>query len=132
MEGGLRKWISSIYESFVRGTWRRKGRLWRRAPLSMGSSLGNLEGGSSTRDFERWLKGALELQRLCLREFCEGNLEGGLPCWGRKVGKALEKGISFHRGPVGEPVRGSSTGDFEGWMMGTLRMERLSLKRLSG
>jgi len=26
-------------------------RLWRRAPLSIGALLGNLEGGSSTRDF---------------------------------------------------------------------------------
>ena len=38
--------------------------------------------GSSTGDFERWLKGALEVERLALGELCEGNLEGGLPCWG--------------------------------------------------
>jgi len=29
---------------------------------------------SSTGDFERWLKGALEMERLSLCEFCEGNL----------------------------------------------------------
>jgi len=37
-----------------RGPWRMcKGRLWRRAPLSIGAPLGNLEGGSHTGDFER-------------------------------------------------------------------------------
>jgi hypothetical protein len=36
----------------------------------------------STRDFEIWLKGALEVQRLSLWELFEGNLEGGFPCWG--------------------------------------------------
>jgi hypothetical protein len=39
----------------------------------MGISLhrgpaGNLEVGSFTRDFERWMKGALEVERLSLRE----------------------------------------------------------------
>jgi len=29
--------------------------------------LGNLEGGSFTRDFERWMKGALEVEYLSLR-----------------------------------------------------------------
>jgi len=40
-------------------------------------------------------------------------------------------GSPFHRGPAGEPVRGSSTRDFERWMNGALGMECLSLKRLS-
>jgi len=31
--------------------------------------------GSSTGDFERWLNGALEVERLSLWELCEGNLE---------------------------------------------------------
>jgi len=42
---------------------------------------GNLEGGSFTGDFERWVKGALEGEHLSLLELCEGNLDGGLPCW---------------------------------------------------
>ena len=37
---------------------------------------------SSTGDFEIWLKGALELECLSLWELCEGNLGGGLSCWG--------------------------------------------------
>jgi len=49
----------------VRGTWRRggilywgpwrmgKGRLWRRASLSIGAPLGNQERGSHTGVFER-------------------------------------------------------------------------------
>jgi hypothetical protein len=46
------------------------------------STMGNLEGGSFTRDFERWMKGALEVERLSLRELYEGNLEEGLFYWG--------------------------------------------------
>ena len=56
-------------------------RLWRRASISIGALLGNLEGGSSTRDFERWMKGALGMEHLSLRELCEGNLKGGLLYW---------------------------------------------------
>jgi len=26
--------------------------------------------------------GAMDVERLCLWELCEGNLEGGLSCWG--------------------------------------------------
>ena len=46
VEGGLRKWSISLYGSSVTGTWRRKRRLWRWAPLSMGASLGNVGVGS--------------------------------------------------------------------------------------
>jgi len=34
-------------------------RLWRWASLSIEAPLRNLEEGSSTGDFERWMKGAL-------------------------------------------------------------------------
>jgi hypothetical protein len=44
-------------------------------------SVGQPGVGSYTGDFEIWLKGALEVGRLSLWELCEGNLEGGLPCW---------------------------------------------------
>jgi hypothetical protein len=37
----------------------------------------NLEGGPFTKNSERWMKGALEVERLSLRELCERNLEGG-------------------------------------------------------
>jgi hypothetical protein len=45
----------------------------------------------------------------------EGNLEGAPLLWILKVmkRKAIEKGISLHRGPVGEPGRGLFTGEFE-------------------
>ena len=35
------------------------------------------EGGSFTRDFERCVKGAVEVGCLSLMGLCEGNLEGG-------------------------------------------------------
>jgi hypothetical protein len=34
--------------------------------------------GQSTRNFERWLKGALEVRRLSPYDLCEGNLEAPL------------------------------------------------------
>jgi hypothetical protein len=47
-----------------------------------GSSVGQRGVCSTGGDFEIWLKGAIGVVCLCLWEFCEGNLEGGLPCWG--------------------------------------------------
>ena len=58
--------------------------------------------GSSTGDFEIWLKGALEVVCLSLWELCEGP-GGRAPLLGDHEGyieKALEMGISFHRDPV--------------------------------
>jgi hypothetical protein len=46
------------------------------------------------------------------------------------VEKALETGISLHRGPAGEPGRESFTRDFERWMKGALGIDHLSLKEL--
>jgi len=44
------------------------------------------------------------VERLSLWELCASNLEGGLPFWGPwRIEKALEMGISLHRGPTGEP-----------------------------
>jgi len=39
-------------------------RLWRLASLSIRAQLGKLEGGSFTRDFERWMKETLGVKRL--------------------------------------------------------------------
>ena len=70
VEGGLQKWSISLYGlcqgnlqvgAPLLGTMKgMKGRLWRWAFLSIGAPLENLEGSSSIRDFERWIKGALE------------------------------------------------------------------------
>ena len=59
-----------------------KRRLWGWASLFMGGSVGQPGVSSSTRNFEMWLKGALEVWCLSLWELCEGNLVGELPCWG--------------------------------------------------
>ena len=75
-----------------------------------GGSVGQPGVGSSTGDFDLWLKGAQGVWRLCgssvkgtWREgFLAGDPEG-------YAEKALETGISFHRGPVfleGEPGGG--------------------------
>ena len=49
---------------------------------------------------------------------------------GEYVEKALEMGVSFHRGPVlGNLEEGSSTGDFERRMKEALRMGLFSLTR---
>jgi len=55
-----------------------KGSLSGWASLFMGAQLGNLE----WTHLQLWLKGALVVECLSLWELCEGNLEGGLPCWG--------------------------------------------------
>jgi hypothetical protein len=39
-----------------------------------GTSVGQTGVSSSTRDYERWLQGSLELEHLSLWELCEGNL----------------------------------------------------------
>jgi hypothetical protein len=89
VEGGLWKWSISLYGLSVKepgvgggllywGPWKLcRGRLWWWASLSLGALLENLEGGIFTRDFERWLKGAVEVECLSLRQLCERNLEGG-------------------------------------------------------
>ena len=59
------------------------GRLWTRTSISIGALSGNLEGAH--------LVGTL-------KDMC---------------GKALDKGIYLHRGPVREPGGGSFSGDFE-------------------
>jgi len=64
--------------------------------------------GLSTGDFGRWLNGALEVEYLTLcgsyvkRTWREGSLAGDLEGY---VEKALETGISSHRGPIGETIR---------------------------
>ena len=45
-------------------------------PLHRGPA-GEPERESFTKDFERWMKGALGMEHLSRRELCEGNLEGG-------------------------------------------------------
>ena len=54
------------------------------------------------------LKGALEVERLSLWDFCEGNLERGLPCWGTwRIGRTRSgDGRLFHKDHAGEPGRG--------------------------
>jgi len=49
---------------------------------SHGGSVGQPVVGSYTGDFEIWLRRALGVQSLSMWELCEGDLEGGIPCWG--------------------------------------------------
>jgi hypothetical protein len=49
-----------------------------------GGSDGQAGVGSATKDFEIWLKGALDVECLAFWELCKGNLEGGLPWRGPK------------------------------------------------
>ena len=68
-----------------------------------GAQLENLEEGSPTRDFERWMKGALGMDCLSLKRLSREDLEGrGAPLLGtleEMLRKAPETGISLHRGP---------------------------------
>jgi len=92
VERGLWKRGISLYGGSVRGTCRggafAKGpEGYERKALGMGMSLhggsvGQTGVRSSTRDFDIWLKGALEVGCLSLWELCEGNLEGRAPLLG--------------------------------------------------
>ena len=74
-----------------------------------GGSVGQPGVGSSTGDFGRWTKRALEVDSLTLcgssvkGTWREGSLAGDPEGY---VEKALEIGISYLSGPVGRPVRG--------------------------
>ena len=60
------------------------------------------------------MKGALEVERLSLRDLCEENLEEGLCYWGiqKDTGKKAQgMGISFHGGPAGMHGGGPFTGN---------------------
>jgi len=66
--------------------------------------LGNLEEGSSTRDFERWMKGVLGIDLLSQKRLRGGGLwrGGGAPSLGIlecMLRKSPDAGISLHRGP---------------------------------
>jgi hypothetical protein len=73
--------------------------LWRLASIAIGAPPGNVEGGSSTGDFERWMKGALGKGCLSSKKLTAEGLEGA-PLLGT-LGyerKALETGIFLHGG----------------------------------
>jgi len=57
-------------------------RFWRRASISVGAPLGNPEGGSFTRDFERWTKRAVGIGRFSLKRLTAQGLWGELLYWG--------------------------------------------------
>ena len=70
---------------------------------------GNLQEGSFTKDFERWMKGAVEVDRLSLRELCEGTWRDGvLLCWGpwRMCKGRLWRQASLSTGGRWEPGMG--------------------------
>jgi hypothetical protein len=48
----------------------------------IGAPLGNLEVGISTGDFEKWMKGALGIEHLCLKRLSVKGLWGGSLYWG--------------------------------------------------
>jgi len=65
------------------GAWRMcKGRLRRRASLSTGASLGNVEGAPIPGTLKYEWKTAPGVGNISLKEPNEGNLEGGLLYWG--------------------------------------------------
>jgi hypothetical protein len=97
LDGGLLYW----------GLWRIcKGRLWRRASLSIGVPLGNLERGSCTGDAERWIKeGSGNGVSLSLWELYEGNLEEGSPLLGTRTISQVRL-LKWASVSIGSPVAG--------------------------
>ena len=61
----------------------------------------NLEEGSSTGDFENWMKGALGMEQLSLKRLSVGGLRGA-PSLGTledMLRKSPDTGISLHEDP---------------------------------
>jgi len=83
LDGGLREEGKILLDLVYWGFWETcKIRLWKRAPLHMGT-VGEPGGGgaSITGDFKAWMEGSGH-KSLSLWELCDGNLEGGLLYWG--------------------------------------------------
>jgi len=55
----------------------------------------NLEEGSPTRDFDRWMMGALEMERLSLKSLCGEGLEGGGGSFTNDPGRYVKKGSRY-------------------------------------
>ena len=102
LEGGLLDWGP---------WWLCRGRLWIQASLSIGALLGNLEGGSFTRYFERWMKeGSGNGASLSVGALW-GEPRGRAPLLGTLkdvLSKALETGDCFYTGPDLGNMWGSS------------------------
>jgi len=87
-EGGSRNGASLSEEAQSRGPHGRAPLLgtmgYERKALGMGGLSWTTCSGLIYQGLWRRLKEALEVEHLSLSpwELCEGNLEGGLPCWG--------------------------------------------------
>jgi hypothetical protein len=81
--------------------------------------------GAFPRDSERWMKGALEVERLSLRELCDRNLEGGgLFYWGPRrmcKGRLWRRAFLSMGAPLGNLEGCSYTGYVERSMEGGSR-----------
>ena len=95
-----------------------RSRLWRQASLSIGTPLGNL-GESVCWELGEMREGGPWKWSISVNGSCVRGTWMGAPLLGTlkdMLRKALETGISLHRGPVGQPQVGSFTKDFEKWM----------------
>ena len=83
--------------------------------------MGNLKEGSSTGDFERWMKGALGMKRLSLKRLLGEGLRWGAPSLGTledMLRKSPDACISLHEDPfppeenlVGAHIPGNFIGE---------------------
>jgi hypothetical protein len=82
----------------------------------MGAPLGYMEGGSSTRDYDRLMQGGSRNRTFISEEAHCGGSRGRAPLLGTledMFRKVLDMGISYHRGPVGKPGGDSLARTFE-------------------
>jgi hypothetical protein len=114
-EAGLKVSVLGTLKDMYKSLW-----IW--VSPSTGALLENMEGSSSTRDFERWMKGALDVECLSLKRFSVERESGGgllhcVPCKICIERLQLQASLS-----IGAPLQlrgtwnlegGSYTGDFE-------------------
>jgi len=89
--------------------WKLEGIVWGEQSTPL---LGNMEGGSLTRDFERWMKRALEVEHLSLRETWSRGLLYSGP-WRMCKGRLWRQASLSIGAPLGNLEGGSYTGDNE-------------------
>jgi len=105
--------------------------------LGMGISIGfplhlrrtwNLEGGSYTGDFGRYMKEGSSNRASISEGLHQGDLEGVLLYWGpqKLLSKALEMGVCFHTGPAFGEHGGGLLGNMKGrFFLGLLKEKKI-------
>ena len=88
----------------------RKTRFCRWMSVSIGAPLGNLEGGLSTGDFDRWLKGAVGMERFPMKRLSALQRVSGDGSFTGDPGRYVKEGSGYGHLSAYGPHRGTWRG----------------------